>query len=121
MKLRPEEEYKLLASIKKGRKRVAAKIVEEKIEGITALKSSIEEEEANPKPKKRLVKKGPTLSQALKTKKEKTTAQPEAGIKLKDPAPEPLREEVNAGARRNKGKNVEITTATLHPDDPKYD
>lgn len=55
----------VVASFKEGRMRGAIKTVEELlIEGDTVFESSIEEEA--PEPKKRLIKKGPTLSQALK-------------------------------------------------------
>lgn len=48
------------------------------------------------------------------------TKQPAIGIAIKILAPKPSRVEVMAKARRDKGKNVEITAKTLHLKDLEY-
>lgn len=65
-----------------------------------ASSSNIEKEvEAAPKPKKRLVKKGPTFTQALQTKRTKLSIeapspkQSTASITIREPALEPTRTE----------------------------
>lgn len=121
MEVMPEEVHPF---IKAGGKRGARKTLKEIMEGSTTSESSSEEENEEvalePKPKK-LIREGPTLYPALKAKKAKNIAPLDAKITVKEPAPKPSRVEVITEVRRDKGKKVEITAATMNLEDLKYE
>lgn len=78
-------------------------------------------EEDEPVPKRKLIKKGPALTQTLTAKRAKTAStKPATRIIIQEPTPWPTKINSMATARRNKGKNVEITSKFLHLEDLKY-
>lgn len=81
--------------------------------------SAIEEEE--PLQKRRLTRRGPTFTMALRAKRTKLTPKELVSkFSIREPAPKETQAEIMARAKMSKGKHVEITAKTLHQEDLEY-